>query len=113
MSGPNLLTVIMTSPTPASRNWLSRWSITVSSPTGISALGRTVEYGARRVPRPPAWITAFSSAIHITPPNERRPYRDALRRFSIAQRPRDVSDRVDPGGGGPPGPPAVEQQSKS
>ena len=29
------------------------------SPTGISGLGRTDVYGARRVPRPPAKMTAF------------------------------------------------------
>src|SRR5690242_9300806 len=59
---------MITSATPASRNWFSRWSITVPSPTGIKALGRTVEYGARRVPRPPAWMTAFSSATTSLPP---------------------------------------------
>src|SRR5438128_101748 len=48
----------MTSVTPARLSWRRMISRIGSSPTGINGLGITVVYGRRRVPLPPARMTA-------------------------------------------------------
>src|SRR3954468_14054996 len=52
------LTEIVISETPSRMSWRMRTSRIGRSLSGMSGFGRTVVYGARRGPRPPAMITA-------------------------------------------------------
>src|SRR3954468_2341124 len=59
------------SSTPAATSWRSSTSTMGRSLSGMSGLGRTVVYGASRVPCPPAMITAFTRSHLVAAEGER------------------------------------------